>query len=129
MVVSCFCTTDSEPDCSYQPPPIKVIKGETFNVSLVAVDQVNHSVDANIITFLTSRDGGFGEGQRTQPTGKNCTDLIFNVFSSRDYDNIYLYADGPCGSSQPSIQKLDMLFLECTCPVGFQPSPSEPKRC
>ena len=49
----CFCTSEGEPDCSYsnQPPLIKVKKGEAFTVSLVAVDQVNHSVDANIIAF------------------------------------------------------------------------------
>ena len=125
----CFCTTDSEPDCSYQPPPIKVKKGETFNVSLVAVDQVNRSVDASIVSSLASPDGGFGEGQQTQPTRRNCTDLTFNVFSSRDYDSIDLYAEGPCGNSELSVRTQVVEFLNCTCPVGFQPSNSEPTRC
>ena len=122
----CFCTTDNEPDCSYQPPPFKVKKGEAFNTSLVAVDQVNHSVDANIISSLASLDGGYGEGQQTQPAGRNCTDV---VFASHNYDTINLYADGPCGSSELSYRKLDILFLNCTCPVGFQPSNKEPTRC
>ena len=39
----CFCKSESEPDCSYQPPTIKVKKGEAFTMPLVAVDQVNHS--------------------------------------------------------------------------------------
>ena len=60
----CFCKSDSEPDCSYQPPTIKVRKGEAFTVPLVAVDQVNHSVEANIISSLSSQDGGFGDGQQ-----------------------------------------------------------------
>ena len=54
-------------------------KGETFNVSVVAVDQVNHSVDAFIISSLTFPDGGFGEGQQMQRVGVNCTNLRYNV--------------------------------------------------
>ena len=123
----CFCDNESEPDCSYQPPPIKVKKGETFKVSLVAVDQVNHSVEANIISSL-AHGGGFSEGQQTQSVGRNCKDLTFNVFSQRDYESINLYADGPCGSSKPSIRKLDIQFLKCTCPIGFQ-SNSESTTC
>ena len=123
----CFCDNVSEPDCSYQPPPIKVKKGEIFNVSLVAVDQVNHSVEANIISSL-AHDGRFSEGQQTQSVGRNCTDLTFNVYSQRDNEVINLYADGPCGSSQPSIRKLDIQFLNCTCPIGFQRD-SDSKRC
>ena len=34
----CFCTRDGQPDCDYSPPPVYVKKGETFTVSLVAVD-------------------------------------------------------------------------------------------
>ena len=124
----CFCDNESEPDCSYQPPSIKVKKGETFKVSLVAVDQVNHSVEANIISSLV-HDGRFSEGQQTQSVGRNCTDLTFNVFSQRDNEWINLFADGPCGSSKPSIRKLDIQFLNCTCPIGFQPSNSNSTGC
>ena len=42
---------------------------------LVAVDQAHHSVNANIISSLSSRDGGFSEGQQTQSVERNpyCT--------------------------------------------------------
>ena len=125
----CFCTSEGEPDCSYQPPPIKVKKGEAFTVSLVAVDQVNHSVDANVISFLNSSSGGFGEGQQTQDVGTNCTSLTYNVFSPQDNEIMKLYADGPCGSSIPSIQNLYVHFLDCTCPVGFTPSNKSHTKC
>ena len=125
----CFCNNESEPDCSYQPPPIKVKKGEAFTVSLVAVDQVNRSVDANIISSLSSHDGGFREGQQTQSVERNCTIITFNVFSPHDSETINLFADGPCGSSTPSIQHLDIQFTDCTCPVGFEPSTNSETRC
>ena len=124
----CFCNNESEPDCSYQPPPIKVKKGEAFNVSLIAVDQVNHSVVANIISFL-AHDGVFSEGQQTQSVGRNCTDLTFNVLSPSDSESINLFADGPCGSTELSIRNLDIQFLKCTCPIGFQPNSGSVNRC
>ena len=128
-VRTCFCNNESEPDCSYQPPPIKVMKGEAFTVSLVAVDQVNHSVDANIISSLSSHDGGFREGQQTQSVERNCTKITFNVFSPHGSETINLFADGPCGSSTPSIRHLYIQFTDCTCPVGFKPSTNNETRC
>ena len=124
----CFCNSRSESNCSYQPPPIKVKKGETFTVSLVAVDQVNHSVNANISSSLSSHDGGFREGQQTQSVGRNCTNITFNVFSPHDSETMNLFADGPCGSSIPSIRHLNIQFTNCTCPVGFEPFNSK-TRC
>ena len=124
----CFCKSESEPDCSYQPPTFKVKKGEAFTMPLVAVDQVNHSVDANIISSLSSQDGGFSEGQQTQSVGKNCSNVTFNVFSPRNSETINLFADGPCGSSTLSTRHLYIEFSNCTCPVGFQPLDSN-TRC
>ena len=123
----CFCNGNVEPDCSYQPPTFKAKKGEAFTVSLVAVDQVNHSVNANISSYLTSHDGGFGEGQQTQSIGTYCSNVTFNVFSPHNFTTINLYAEGPCGNSKPSIRYLDINFTDCTCPVGFQLSNTETK--
>ena len=119
----CFCRSVSEPDCGYQPPTIKVKKGEAFTVPLVAVDQANHSVNANIISSLSSQDGGFSQGQQTQSVERNtyCSNLTYNVLSPHNSETINLFADGPCGSSTFSIQHLDVQFTECTCPVGFEP--------
>ena len=125
----CFCNSESKPDCSYQPPTIEVKKGETFKVSLVAVDQVNRSVDAIILSSLASSNGGFSEGQQTQSAGRNCTDLTFNVFSPHDSETLNIFADGPCGSSIDSIRHLSIHFLNCSCPVGFQPSENQSTSC
>jgi hypothetical protein len=119
----CFCKSESEsePDCSYQPPTFKVKKGEALTVPLVAVDQVNRSVDANIISSLSLQDGGFSEGQQAQSVGKNCSNVTFNVFSPHNSETINLFADGPCGSSRLSTRNLSIEFTDCTCPIGFQP--------
>ena len=117
----CFCNSEHEPDCSYQPPVIRVQKGKAFNVSLVAVDQVNHTVDANITVSLSSSDGGFDEGQQIQSVVRNCSNLTFNVFSPHDFETLNLYSDGPCGSTTLSTSHVTIEFINCTCPVGFEP--------
>ena len=117
----CFCNSEHEPDCSYQHPVIRVQKGKAFNVSLVAVDQVNHTVDANITVSLSSSDGGFDEGQQIQSVVRNCNNLTFNVFSPHDFETLNLYSDGPCGSATLSTSHVTIEFIECTCPVGFEP--------
>ena len=126
----CFCKreNESEPDCSYQPPTFKVKKGGALTVPLVAVDQVNHSVAANIISSLSSQDGGFSEGQQAQSAGRYCSNVTFNVISPHNSETINLYADGPCGSSRLSTRQLYIEFTDCTCPVGFQPLASN-TRC
>ena len=127
----CFCNSEHKPDCSYQPPTIRVQKGKEFNVSLVAVDQVNHTVNADISSVLSSPLGGFGEGQQTQSVGRNCTILTYNVFSPHDFETLYLYPNGPCESATFSTSHVTIQFIECTCPVGFEPlsNSQSPTRC
>ena len=114
----CLCNSEHEPDCSYQFPIITVKKGEAFNVSVVAVDQVNNTVDANISSSVSSNKGGIGEIQRV---GRNCTDLTYNVYSPHNSETIKLFADGPCGSAALSTSHITIQFTDCKCPVGFQP--------
>ena len=116
----CFCNSKQEPNCSYQPPTIRVQKGKAFNVSLVAVDQVNHTLNADISSVLSSPLGGFGEDQQTQSVERNCTNLTFNVFSPHDSVTLNLYPNGPCRSATLSTSHVTIKFLDCTCPVGFQ---------
>ena len=125
----CFCTSDGQPNCSYQPPPTKIKKGKMFTISLAAVDQVGNSVNANITSSLALPDGGLGEGQHSQSVTGSCTNLTFNVFSPHELETITLYADGPCGGSAPSTRHLDIQFLNCSCPIGLKPSTKRPTAC
>ena len=117
----CFCNSEHEPDCTYQLLIIAIKKGQTFYASVVPVDQVNNTIDANIITTLSSSNSRIGEGQQTQSVKSNCTYLTYNVYSPQDNEIINLYADGPCGNAALSTSHVIIYFSECTCPVGFQP--------
>ena len=61
----CICTEYSL-NCSYHQPHIKVKKGDIFNVSLVAVDQMYQPVNAIIQGYLESTESDLIEGQVTQ---------------------------------------------------------------
>ena len=59
----CLCVNNVH-DCTHQEN-IQVKKGETFSLSLVAVDQVGKPVDAIIQTSLNFTESGISEGQLT----------------------------------------------------------------
>ena len=61
----CFCR-DMDPDCNYQWPVTRVKKGHLFVVTLVAVDQVNHTINATIRSYLSSQAGGLGRATVTK---------------------------------------------------------------
>ena len=117
----CFCSHTGMPDCSYQLPPIRVKKGEIFTVTVVAVDQVNRTVNADIISTLSSQEGGLGEGELIQNVSRNCTNLTYTVFSPHDHEIINIFANGPCGNAKLSTSHVIVQFINCTCPIGFEP--------
>ena len=87
----CFCNETNQPDCNYKPPPIPVEKGKKFTVSLVAVDQVNHTIpNSTIHSSLSTSVGGLGEDQLIQSTDENCTELTFEVFSPHNKEQLIL---------------------------------------
>ena len=116
----CFCV-DNQPDCNYQHSIKYVKKGELFNISLVAVDQVNHTVNATVHCSLSSPEAGLGEGQLSQVSLEECTSLNFEVFSPFEAENLTMFADGPCNRAGLSQMSIPIVFLPCSCPIGFQP--------
>ena len=60
----CFCR-NMHHDCNYAHPVVFVRKGESFNITVVAVNQVNRSTQAVIHSQLSSPEGSVGEGEQT----------------------------------------------------------------
>ena len=114
----CFCD-NVEYDCSSEPPSYMVKKGEEFNVSLVAVDQVERSIAATVYSTV-SVSGGLGDRQRQQEVDEGCTNLTFSVKSTAANETLRIYAEGPCQSVGISTSNLSITFKSCTCPLGFQ---------
>lgn len=126
----CMCI-NGHPDCtSQQHPSVTVKKGEKFAISLVAVDQLEHPVSATIQSLLKSNVSGLLEGQLTRTVAEECTDLSFNIISPKNSEQLSLYAsDGPCRNAESATMTVDVHFLPCTCPIGFQPSDISEVNC
>ena len=124
----CFCTNQGYRDCDYQPQLIRVKKGEPFSLSLVAVDQVNNSIDAVFISSLLTFGAIHGTVDQQAVNG-SCAQLKYNIFSPTDFATIGIYADGPCGDSEKSTKIVNIHFLNCTCPIGFVPDIDKETDC
>ena len=125
----CLCT-DNTANCTSQSLSIKIKKGETFQVSLVAVDQMDQPVNATIQTSLHFTESGLAEGQLARPRPAECTNLTFNVVSPNNSENLTLYAsDGPCKDAELSTATVEIDFLPCSCPIGLQVSGMNKTNC
>ena len=124
----CFCK-DSQVDCSHQPKPIRVVKGKHFNVDVVAVDQVNNSLSGMIRSYLLYKDSSFDDGQWYQSVKSVCTNLTFVIYSSADHELLHLYAEGPCKSYGISKRTVEIEFIPCSCPTGFEVSKRNQRTC
>ena len=117
----CYCPK-GKMDCYYNNHIVETEKGRVFYVSVTAVDQVEHQVNATVQTDYPHSSGAYlREGQYIQKISNKCSDLSLNVYSS--YHNqvtLYLYAIGPCNGTTMSKRSLNIIFKKCTCPAGFQ---------
>ena len=127
----CFCK-ENVPDCSYQPAAMRTEKGKTVKVTLVAVDQVNHTVpNSTIRTSLLNyetRKAYLDRGERYQNTSYGCTDLMYNISTHNESETLLFSAKGPCWDAPMSVRSLKINFEPCSCPIGFE-SYSELCRC
>ena len=126
----CFCI-ENEYNCFHQlQAHIEVKKGAAFNVSLVAVNQLEQPVEATIRASLEFTESDLFEGQLTAEIGGECINLTFNIVSLHEYEELTLYAiDGPCKDADLSRRVIRVHFLPCSCPIGFQISGNTEINC
>ena len=121
----CFCE-NGIPNCNLTLPAQQVIRGQTFTLSVVAVDQTHTPVPADIRTTVPNRRGQsifLGESLLIQESTKNCSNLNFTVSSPNSSVQVAIFADGPCRDVGASQYFLEVNFLPC--PVGFELSFSD----
>ena len=114
----CFCT-QGLPNCTYRTHSVQIKRGGSFNISIVAVDQVKSPIkQAKIFSTLSSTEADLGRSQRAQ-IASACTNLSYSVFSPHKFETLTLYADGPCRDAEPSRLTVTVAFSPCNCPIGF----------
>ena len=121
----CFCE-ENKPNCTKQQLTVSAQRGKTFSISIAALDQVNQTIPATIRSYLSSSVGTdtyLRRGDPLQQTGRSCTELHYQVFSEETYQELILYAEGPCRDVGEAQKSVHLTFLPC--PVGFQLSQGE----
>ena len=107
----------------YQPDAIDTYPGKTFNLSVVALDELNQRVHSVIYFNLDSNygiedaefDWRFGYGENVaKASGKNCTTVMFTIFSTKVARHGLL-----SGYADESIFPLSIPIVLKECPPGF----------
>ena len=114
--------------CNHSQAEFAIKRGGNFTVSVVAMDQANHQVNATIMSTLSS--SAYTEvDQRIIDISATCTNLTYNVFSCGDSDSVTMtvFDKGPCRDSELSIQTVNIQFEPCNQSIGFQFSDKECK--
>ena len=123
-----FCK-DNKPDLYTQSIVVNVKKGAVFTIALIALNQVNHLVNATVHSSLSSNLGGLGENQSLQTSVNSCSDMNYSIFSPFDFETLTLHADGPCKDADLSRIQINITFKTCTCPIGFEQDTLETTKC
>lgn len=116
----CFCE-DQQPDCQIEERMIRARRGEQFSVSVSALDQLNVNIVALVRSYLVSgfndTDKILGDEGILQKVNNSCTNLFFRVFSPNVFEQLIMYAEGPCRDVGNASKSLHIDLLEC--PDGF----------
>jgi predicted outer membrane repeat protein len=121
----CFCDGETEYNCIVKSMEYESKNGEPFTATIVAVDQVERSVNATIIVEYQSAHIRLGTGQRIRNISDRCSNVTLTAYTSQQSisTNLTIYAKGPCKGIGISSRTLIVHILPCECPIGFEPSP------
>ena len=113
----CSCT-DNVPNCNITSLNMEVEKGQQFTISVAPVDHAQNIVSGNIFSSVSSSQTIVSKGESTLFESK-CMNLTYTLFSPHETEILSLYADGPCRDAQQSQLSVNLHFLPCNCPFGF----------
>jgi predicted outer membrane repeat protein len=112
----CFCESDDNYDCLGEKN-ITIYRGQKFNISLLALNQLRHCTSTNIASVLTSA-GRLNLNSQLQTLKPVCYNLTYNIYSTEDSERLQLYTDGPCHDTGVATAIINVMFLPC--PDGFR---------
>ena len=116
----CLCDSMERAECGLEPTSIPAEKDKKFMLKVVAVDHVNHTVNATIYSYVTDNVASLGEEQTVQSVESGCSDLVFSIVSPKEVTELEIYAKGPCRNLGISPLRVPIQFLPCSCPLGFE---------
>ena len=106
----CFCNANRSLQCEDQE--IKLVRGEEFTLMAVIVGQSRGIIPSLVRTSLNTSIQ-ISASQRVQPTGKECTPIIYRLSSNLNNTTLILFPDGPCRDIMRSQRQIHISFLPC----------------
>ena len=117
----CLCR-NGKPYYGYQYQSIEVQKGDPFTIELAAIDQLKNLVQlANIRSVLNYTESNLVTYQVTNHS-ESCKAISFSITTPHEFEQLSLYAEGPCKNANLSTLKIHITFKHCHCLIGFQPN-------
>ena len=110
--VLCFCESDSKYNCS-EMRSVVTFRGRTFTASLLALSQGNTLSSTNLRVKL-STTARLRAYQTLQFLPHKCTHLSYNLYSSKDQEQLIVYPDGgSCRDTGAAHKTINVTFLPC----------------
>ena len=111
----CFCNSNNDFDCA-GIKKISTLRGGRFKVSVLAFSQGSTTVAA-VILAKVSETARLTLNQNSQKVEANCSLLSYNMYSTKQTEELVLYPDGPCRDTGLAQVVVNITFKDC--PVGF----------
>lgn len=101
---------------------IRVYRGQTFRLRITALGQGMSTVPTTV-TALISPTARLKLNQNSQRIPRHCSEVIYNLYSTNDYEKLTIFPEGPCQTLGQASTVFNVTFLPC--PDAFNQSNEE----
>ena len=115
----CLCTKNHELDCTTRNLTVSNISpGQIINLLGTVVDQDNNPKASYIRAGYNETTAELGKGEGRRETGKNCSKLLYHIFTRNHSATLILQPEGICMSS--NFSSVTVYIEVKSCPRGFE---------
>ena len=113
----CFCESQLKYNC-FKQKRIAVYKGQEFSVPLLALSQGDYAI-STLVTSILNPTARLGLDQSVPAVHEVCTELKFNLYSTRRDETLRLFTNSLCRDTGLALAIVNVNFL--SCPKAFIP--------
>ena len=115
----CFCTENHELDCTTRNLTVSdKSTGQIINLLGTVVDQDNNPKASYIRAGYNETTAELGKGEGRRETGKNCSKLLYHIFTRNHSATLILQPESICMSS--NFSSITVYIEVKSCPRGFE---------
>ena len=109
----CFCNNSSL-NCN-SVTKAEIYRGQKLAISLLAIGQGGVTISTDV-TAIVSPTARLKLNQSSQHLPQHCTDLNYNLYSTKDHEELVLHPDGPCHDTGLARAVIEVTLLPCPKP-------------